>query len=353
MLTSHQRSHQPLPRSVNSNVGNVRNSFAGRNQSFSPLNRGHNSAQRQRQFNTPNLASNFIKCGHCEGLFKTTRELTVHHCQGKVVNKGVTPNGNQNKLYDLASKASTAPKAVNRQPARRKPSPKKPVATAPSNDQQFNAVVMDDSAQGDDDTQLIMILNQVTGELMEITAPKGMEVKDVIDSLNFQNLDESNQTVQVVDESLAEHGIAVQEEHPGVEQDEAAQAIEIIEQQQVNEEEAAAGSIMITEGSQAAGQSTQHEDDPVPEVVDPSELENHQVMDGKVDGPQISTQVIEGEDGQHEQAIVLPADCFNEDGSLTLDAETLQRLQLSVDDNGQIISDGNTTFIIDTSNNEQ
>ena len=70
------------------------------------------------------------------------------------------------------------------------------------------------------------------------------------------------------------------------------------------------------------------------------------------DDHQVTHQIIDSDDPNGSQAIVLPPECINEDGSLILDAETLQRLNLaiSVDENGTITTpDGNTTFIIDTS----
>lgn len=283
----------------------------------------------QRQRGNQSVLNSVIKCGHCHNLFRSTKELGGHKCVAKF---NVMNNGDQ-KLMDLANRAEQAKTISKPTPQRRRASPKKPVQIAPSVQEQMLDVssitqTSGENQNADEDTQLIMILNQSTGELMEITAPKGMEVQDVINSLNFSQSIEDVQ-VETVEEPAATQQVnqIVQPKIENTEQ-ETAQAIEIIEQQA-------------------------NQENPTPEVTATEQATASIMIEEKTQQPaQQLAQIIDNV-GEQEQAIVLPADCFNEDGSLTLDAATLSRLNLSlqVDENGGIAtSDPNAaTFIIDTS----
>lgn len=321
MLTSHQRSHQPMPRAPQSATKS--NQYTSKSPAtYSNIGRSTPSVLRQRpsQVLTPN--NSVIKCGHCHNLFRSTKELSLHKC----VIKNTVNNGEQ-KLLDLAARAEQV-KTVNTKPAtpRRRASPKKPTQTLQLQEQvmEASAFPVNSENQNSEDTQLIMILNQSTGELMEITAPKGMEVQDVINSLS---LSQSIEDVQV--ETVEEAAHVDQIVQPKLEntEQETAQAIEIIEQQ--------ANEVIQTE-------STAEEMDTSATIMI-ADNEKHSEQ-------QQIAQIIENVGGQ-DQAIVLPADCFNEDGSLTLDAATLSRLNLSlsVDENGGMTADSGATYIIDTS----
>lgn len=329
MLTSHLRSHQSLPRS-NQNVKNSR-----------PLSTYSNFSNRGGISNRGRGTANLIKCGHCGSYFRSTRELNLHPC---TKGRGATVNNvGSNKLFDMASKTSNVSKAGKQMnQVRRKASPKKqtvieqPIMEMPLSGQT-------EVQAGDDETQLIMILNQVTGELMEITAPKGMEVKDVIDSLNFQQMEDGS-TVTVASNDAAqietEETMVQPEQIETSEQEETAAAIEIIEQEATEVEPQTIP--MVTEE-----QTYVEEQQPVEEaeIVDPNSMIIEQPGNIKEEddgGQQI--QFISDQGG--DQTIVLPANCFNEDGSLTLDADTLSRLNLVVDDSGNLTHDPNTTFVI-------
>lgn len=329
MLTSHLRSHQPIPRSAVNNKPNPLNNkvvnYTARNYQRPAL------LQQQRTPGNIKPNQQIIRCGHCNMYFTTTKELGHHKCEGKTPS---TSNGG-NKLNDLASIAmSEQPKSYSKQIApKRKASPKK-VKENDSLKQTNN-----EQQQGEqEETQLIMILNQVTGELMEITAPKGMEVKDVIESLNFQSMDEVS---SVVDSSIVEDQIIVQEKTENIEQEETAAAIEIISQQtnEVDPESSIAEQDIVEEQHHQDAIIT---DDGTQMIIEHQEETKVEVDD---DG-QIAQIIATGED-QSEQAIILPAGCFNEDGSLTLDADTLSRLNLTISEDGQITSDPNAAFIID------
>lgn len=223
MLTSHQRSHNQVPRASTgsaaqkaagkyavSNYSNIRTS----NQPVGALRRAPGSAAASLP------ANSHIQCGHCKEYF-TAKELGMHNCRrgrastsaAAMLNNGASGSkqSQQQLLYDMDVKTAAA--MLNRpgtskqagmhhqQAARgRKPSPQKKMGVSVS--QEDVDIALENSineANADEDTQLIMILNQVTGELMEITAPKGMEVKDVIESLNFQQMEEAV-AVQLVDD---------------------------------------------------------------------------------------------------------------------------------------------------------
>lgn len=142
-----------------------------------------------------------------------------------------------------------------------------------------------------------MILNQETGELMEITAPQGMAVSDVINSLNLVTSSSTDVTT-VTSNSIANNNSS-------------------------------------TATTTAGGGSPT----------------NEEASDSPISAAGTTTQQ------SQEQTIMLPASAFNEDGSLTLDAATLSSLNLTiaVDSNGEtgVVPDGGngTTFIIaDTGN---
>lgn len=249
---------------------------------------------------------------------------------------------------ELASKAEQAKfskPTPHQNASRRRASPKKATATEPQIDLSQLPGPSSESQQLDDDTQLIMILNQVTGELMEITAPKGMEVKDVIESLNFQSMEEAVQNP--ADESMEENQIVNSQDklENSEQEEETAAAIEMIEHQ-ANEVDQAATSVAtedpILEDQHAASVET---DGTAPMIIE---------QQADKDGEGHITQIME-DDGQGGHEIVLPANCFNDDGSLTLDADTLSRLNLtlSVDENGQqVVTSDSTTFVIETAANE-
>ncbi|OTF70654.1 hypothetical protein BLA29_001059 [Euroglyphus maynei] len=360
MLTSHLRSHQPMPRNPHVSRGNQMNraTIQYQNQarpSPSVLQRSKSAAQ-------PMLSNSVIKCGHCNNLFRSTKDLSLHKCAPKYPN-----NGDQNKLLELASKATAQAKAVtNKMPARRRASPKKP--QQPIEQQMIDLPAFHGQQPVDDDTQLIMILNQSTGELMEITAPKGMEVQDVINSLNFTPAGEDVQ-MEVIEEQPQEQSAFanmvdveqqqestndIKQEHkivPTNEQEETAAAIEVIEQ--VNDETASSVQHVVEENQQPTTSTDNHQDEAVVATNPEAETTTTVLIQQDGDGDhQVTHQIIDSDDPNGSQAIVLPPECINEDGSLILDAETLQRLNLaiSVDENGTITTpDGNTTFIIDTS----
>lgn len=328
--------------------------------------------------NSANLGNNIIRCGHCSNLFTDAKELNMHNCKKiRASTSSAMNNGTPaNKLYDLAAKASTAPKAgsskqaMHQQPARsRKPSPKKGIT------REDVEIAIDHSIHettGDEDTQLIMILNQVTGELMEITAPKGMEVKDVIESLNFQQMEEAAAA------QIDEQGMLMQEENvPQDEQEEAVANIEMLEHQQegiaedqqqqmavvVNAGDVSAEQHLVSsnEGAQeeqvSASTSGEHQQEPNSVTVDGSEMmvehegAVHQVAEGAVvEGNEVmenGAQIMEG--AGHEEGssqIILPAECYNSDGTLTLTDDLLSQLSAQ----GHQFIDGSTSFIIEDSN---
>ena len=223
MLTSHQRSHNQVPRASTgsaaqkaagkyavSNYSNIRTS----NQPVGALRRAPGSAAASLP------ANSHIQCGHCKEYF-TAKELGMHNCRrgrastsaAAMLNNGASGSkqSQQQLLYDMDVKTAAAmlnPPGTSKQAGMhhqqaargRKPSPQKKMGVSVS--QEDVDIALENSineANADEDTQLIMILNQVTGELMEITAPKGMEVKDVIESLNFQQMEEAV-AVQLVDD---------------------------------------------------------------------------------------------------------------------------------------------------------
>lgn len=234
---------------------------------------------------SPQVSSTIIKCGHCSALFKNPKDLAGHKCVKTTPKETIT---DESKLLELAAKAAQAKPSPK--PRSRRPPPKK-TAQQQQPVIDLNALTQ---AQGiatpaEDGTQVIMILNQETGELMEITAPQGMAVSEVINSLNFVRPN-------------------------------AGEALTI----------AANGSDSIAFGQQEI-----------------------QVQQGLEAQAQEAPQEMQSAGEAQEQTIMLPANCFNEDGSLTLDAATLASLNLgiAVDGNGELTADGNTTFIIDTSQN--
>lgn len=391
MLTSHQRSHNTVPRSSSGPQMPRMNSITKVPISTYSNLRNQGGAIRRTigTANAANLGNNIIRCGHCSGLFTDAKELNMHNCKklrastSSAMNNG-TPS---NKLYDLAAKASTAPKAgsskqqaMHQQPARsRKPSPKKNLSRQDAEIAIDNSI--NESAHGDEDTQLIMILNQVTGELMEITAPKGMEVKDVIESLNFQQMEEAAASQQI-----DEQGMLMQEENvPQDEQEEAVANIEMLaehQQEGTAEDQQQQMAVVVEAGDVSAEQhllpsndgaheeqvsvsAEHHQQEPNAVTVDGSvmmvehEGAVQQVTEGAVvesnesgasevveNGGQIG-QIIEGA-GQEEggSQIILPAECYNSDGTLTLTDDLFSQLSAQ----GHQFIDGNTTFIIEDSN---
>lgn len=363
MLTSHLRSHQPMPR--NPHVVSRSNQMGRATIQYQNQARPSPSVlQRSKSTAQPMLSNSVIKCGHCNNLFRSTKDLSLHKCAPKYPN-----NGDQNKLLELASKATAQAKAIttpNKMPARRRASPKKP--QQPIEQQMIDLPAFHGQQPVDEDTQLIMILNQSTGELMEITAPKGMEVQDVINSLNFtpavedvqmEVIDEQSQQsafaniVDVAQQEQQESANNMKQEHkilPTNEQDETAAAIEVIEQ--VNDETTASVQHVVEENQQPPTSNDNHGAEVVVAANSETEATTTVLIQQDGDDHQVTHQIIDSDDPNGSQAIVLPPECINEDGSLILDAETLQRLNLaiSVDENGTITTpDGNTTFIIDTS----
>lgn len=320
MLNSHQRSHQTIQRVNPQNITPQKPSpgrptqtktpiiqSIPRNESNlikfpSPLNTtqiksklGSTPTIGGTLIKSPQVSSTIIKCGHCSALFKSPKDLAGHKCVKTTPKHEILPE--ESKLLELAAKAAQASAKPAPKPRSRRQSPKK---AAPQQQQQpvidLNALTQGIANQSEDGTQVIMILNQETGELMEITAPQGMAVSEVINSLNFvrPNIGEAV--------TIASNG-----------SDSAAFGQQELQVQQTEGQETA---VAQTSGDSQEFQSTSA-----------------------------------GEGGAQEQTIMLPANCFNEDGSLTLDAATLASLNLgiSVDGNGELTTDGNTTFIIDTS----
>ena len=235
---------------------------------------------------SPQVSSTIIKCGHCSALFKNPKDLAGHKCVKMAPKETIS---DESKLLELAAKAAQAKPSPK--PPRRRPPPKKTVQQQqPVIDLNALTAAQGIASAAEDGTQVIMILNQETGELMEITAPQGMAVSEVISSLNFVRPN-------------------------------AGEPMTI----------AANGNDSIAFGQQEIQVQQGHEAQTSQEVT-------QEMQDG-------------GE--AQEQTIMLPANCFNEDGSLTLDAATLASLNLgiAVDGNGELTTDGNTTFIIDTSQN--
>lgn len=380
MLTSHQRSHNTVQRpSTGSQMQKMNSSIKLPISTYSSI-RTKQTARRTFSSTTSiNLGNQIIRCGHCSSIFADPKELSMHNCQKqRASTSSAMNNGTQaNKLYELAAKASTAPKAgsskqpIYQQPARiRKPSPKKTV------NPQDAEIAIDNSineSHADEDTQLIMILNQVTGELMEITAPKGMEVKDVIESLNFQQMEEANA------QQLDEQGMLMQEENvPQDEQEEAVANIEMLaehqqegtveEQQQQMTVVMDAGDVSTEQHLMQANNGAQEEqvsastsaELPNSVTVDGSEMivaeavqqgavveSNENGASGEVveNGGQMG-QIIEAAGQEGGSEIILPAECYNSDGTLTITDDLFTQLSAQ----GQFI-DGNTTFIIEDSSN--
>lgn len=315
MLTSHLRSHQAMPpRQTTKSAKSIQ--YSNRNPTV--LSRPKLLTQQ------PLLSNSVIKCGHCFNLFRSSKELNNHKCTGKITN-----NGDQNKLLELASKATSA-KALKIPQPRKRVSPKKPTVV----EQLINLPEISNNNQqsGDDETQLIMILNQTTGELMEITAPKGMEVQDVINSLNLSN---SGEIAMEVSETT-EQPMEVEQEKPKNQtvNDETNAAIEIIEQAHTESENNAVQEVTTTE--------------PITATNTEEEIASTEILLQDNGNEQI-TQIIDP--NIQERAIILPPECMNEDGTFTLDAETLERLNLtlSVGENTTLTAPDGSTFIIESS----
>ena len=320
MLNSHQRSHQTIQRVNPQSIAPQKPSPGRPTQTKNPIIQsiprhdsnlikfpaplnttqlkskpGMSSALGINTVKSPQVSSTIIKCGHCSALFKNPKDLAGHKCVKTTPKQHEVSD--ESKLLELAAKAAQASAKATPKPARnRRQSPKKAVTQQPVID--LNALTQGMTNQSEDGTQVIMILNQETGELMEITAPQGMAVSEVINSLNF------------VRPNLGE-------------------AVTI----------ASNGSDSVSFGQQELQSGGQ------------TEVGTASSSDTQVSQQIQSTSA--GESGAQEQTIMLPANCFNEDGSLTLDAATLASLNLgiAVDGNGELTTDGNTTFIIDTSQN--
>ncbi|XP_054168028.1 uncharacterized protein LOC128965373 [Oppia nitens] len=308
MLNSHQRSHQAIQRIQPQNMAPQKPSPGRPSQTKTPLIQP-NPIKHDGQpvkFPTPNLnttslkakspqplgkppqvSSTVIKCGHCSALFKSPKDLAGHKC----VKTNIKHETQEVKPMELVPQTinTTAPKPAPKSRSRAR-TPKKVAQQQQQQQQQqpmidLNALT---AAQGiatqqDDGTQVIMILNQESGELMEITAPQGMAVSDVINSLNFVRPGEVA--------TIPANGTTV--------------------------------------------------------AYEPTELTGVQQTQSQEVDNALTTIVSQSGDGS-EQTIMLPANCFNEDGSLTLDEATLANL---ISGNGQITAPDGTTFIIDTSNN--
>lgn len=309
MLTSHLRSHQAMPPRPTAKTPKPSIQYSNRNPTV--LSRSKILTQQ------PLLSNSVIKCGHCLNLFRSSKELNNHKCTGKNTN-----NSDQNKLLELASKATSA-KALKipQHNPRKRSSPKK--ANVVEQLMDLQPETSNNEQTGDDETQLIMILNQTTGELMEITAPKGMEVQDVINSLNLTNSGEIPEAT--------EQPMEIEQEKPK-NHDEANTAIEIIEQVPTNVE----NNVQEVTAPETVTATTEQE------------IAGTEILLQDNGGDQI-TQIIEDPNTQ-ERAIILPPECINEDGTFTLDEETLQRLnlQLSVGDNTLTTTDGSAFFIEST-----
>jgi hypothetical protein len=242
----------------------------------------------------PQVSNTVIKCGHCNSLFKSAKDLAGHKCVKSVKQEPIDESKQLELIAQAAAAASAPTKPAAKTARSRARTPKKTAQTQQQPVIDLNALT---AAQGianqsEDGTQVIMILNQESGELMEITAPQGMAVSEVINSLNF------------VRPNISEVATIP-----------------------------------------ANGSNTV--------AFDPQELHVQQSEDSAALSTIVGQQLQSGDGGSGgEQTIMLPANCFNEDGSLTLDAATLSSLNLAiaVDGNGELTTDGNTTFIIDTSN---
>ncbi len=311
MLNSHQRSHQSVQRIQPSTLSPTKPTVGRPStktpiiQSISSKNESQQSIKLQSSLSTtiksktgpipqstnvskPQVSNTVIKCGHCSALFKNAKDLAGHKCvKSTQIKHEILPE--ESKLLELAAKAAAAvkPQQSPKSPRGRRQSPKKQLSQQQQPVIDLNALT---AAQGignqsEDGTQVIMILNQESGELMEITAPQGMAVSEVISSLNFVRP--------------------------------AATEVTTL---------SSTSSSSVAFGQQQQQQQQQ----------------------------QLQLQQQSATGAAQEQTIMLPANCFNEDGSLTLDAATLSSLNLAiaVDGNGELTTDGNTTFIIDTSNSK-
>lgn len=375
MLSSHYRSHQaqrslatstsaagpgnkvvtrtPLSNRVGPSSGYSANAYAGKR--------------------PPILSNSVVKCNTCKNIFKSHKDLVAHRCTRGVAMitspSASSANRPGNKLLELATKAaaSQSKSAAN---SKRRTTPKKTAPSSQMMNEQHTAAQHLIEAAGlggdeqagetsvDEDTQLIMILNQATGELMEITAPKGMQVSDVINSLNLT----PGFVVQEDDGSIAA-GVAGAEGTEGGEEQHQEEVVVAQEEEIVATEES-----QLAGGDEGVKNETEEileeehvvitsggEEAPTVEVINPEGgdkagevVEEQQIGEetagetvanaegGESNGGNLSQFIIEDHGG--EQQIILPAECFNEDGTLTLDEETMARLSIQISPEGEIVT---------------
>lgn len=269
----------------------------------------------------PTLLSKLIKCGHCGSLFKTPKDLTGHICIGKTPADGPSTSAQANshrRYLNIPTKSKAA---------RRRLPPRKPtVQEKPEEEEESQPFIELSSSPPEDETQLIVILNQSTNELMEITAPRNMKIQDVLNSLNLSQLDGHGNEVIQPDPDSEEANVACE-----VIQDDLNSAPNVHHIYARNKNDQPSTSVVPSDDSQT---------DKPSEVVHEQSSADMNSVQSAIDQETVA------DFNPQEQQIVLPAECFNEDGSLILDEAMMARFNIRIGPDGTLTTDSGS-FILE------